>query len=209
MAATVTPAPASAEPTRFKEGDAVMIVARDASAADTKSGLYYTHFANMRGRILKAYGEEASILVDRDSLPGNVRLRHEESETAERTKYLDRMSEDAKSRMSQREKEFSLNYAVLVSMKDLRPDTGTPATPPAPPTEAGRVEAKAIAQAMKVVDPVTGDSTVGEASQDASDGGESGTDSAAKRLTAGELDVAEATHLAEIAQKKRSKGKTA
>src|SRR5436305_1814868 len=101
---------------KFNEGDRVKIIARDQTPADIKSGLYYSHFANLRGTILKVYGEEASVLVDRDTLPNEVRRRHEETETSERKRYLDRLSEDAKSKLGQKEKEFNLSYAVLVSV---------------------------------------------------------------------------------------------
>jgi len=147
----------------LKQGDRVIITARDQTAADAKSQLYFPHFANLAGRILKVYGEEASVLVDRETLPAEVRVRHEEGEAAERQKYLDRLSETARSGLSDKEKNFKLNYAVLVSLKDLRPDDGKATPAPASPTSAQRADAKAVAQSMKAVDPVTGASTVGEA----------------------------------------------
>lgn len=202
---TATTAPTNTAPSRFKEGDRVTIVARDASATDTKSGLYFPHFANLRGKILKSYGEEASVLVDRESLPGDVRVRHEQVEVAERTKYLDRLSEEARNRLGQKEKEFGLTYAILVSQNDLRPDTGAPTTAPAPVTARGVEEAKAVAHAMQTIDPVTGESTVGEASPTAEEPDQSGTDSAAKRLTEGELEAKEEAYLAERQSKAKKK----
>jgi hypothetical protein len=109
--------------TRFKDGDRVSIVARNQTAADVKSGLYYPHFANLSGTILKVYGEEASVLVDRETLPESIRKRHEQGEKAERAKYLDRLSDDARSKLSEKEKTFSLQYAVLVSLGDLKENT--------------------------------------------------------------------------------------
>lgn len=112
--------------TRFKEGDTVSVVARTQTAADVKSGLYYPHFANLTGTILKVYGEEASVLVDRDTLPEGIRKRHEQNEKAERTKYLDRLSDEARNRLSEKEKQFSLQYAVLVSLGDLKESKAAP-----------------------------------------------------------------------------------
>lgn len=109
--------------TRFKEGDRVSVIARNQTAADVKSGLYYPHFADLTGTILKVYGEEASVLVDRETLPEGIRKRHEQGEKAERAKYLDRLSDDARSRLSDKEKMFSLQYAVLVSLADLKVNT--------------------------------------------------------------------------------------
>jgi hypothetical protein len=111
---------------RFKQGDHVSVVARNQTAADVKSGLYYPHFANLTGSILKVYGEEASVLVDRETLPEGIRKRHEQNEKAERTKYLDRLSDEARNRMGEKEKAFSLQYAVLVSLADLKPSKAAP-----------------------------------------------------------------------------------
>lgn len=188
----------------IKQGDRVIIAAREQTAADAKSGLYYPHFANLAGRVLKLYGEEASVLVDRDTMPAEVRARHEEGETAERQKYLDRLSETARSGLSDKEKNFTLNYAVLVAVKDLRPDDGkAPKPAPAAPTAAQRAEAKAVAQAVKAVDPVTGESTVGEADLLADTPGASGTDSNVQRLTEADLAAREEEFLNSRAGKKK------
>ena len=114
--------------TKFKQNDRVTIIARDQTAADIKSGMYYPHYAHLTGSILKVYGEEASVLADRDTLPKEILKRHEESEKGERQKYLDRLSEEARRGAAEREKSFTLNYAVLVSVNDLKPAAKTPAT---------------------------------------------------------------------------------
>ncbi len=106
----------------YQAGDNVTILARDATAADTKSGLYFTHLGNLRGAILKIYGEEVSILIDRSSLPDAIRIRHEENEVAERKKYADRLSETARVGLSDKEKNFPLQYTVLVALKDVELD---------------------------------------------------------------------------------------
>jgi len=135
----------------FQAGDSVAVIARDATNADTKSGLYYPHFGNMRGTVLKIYGEEASILIDRDSLHTEIRTRHEENEIAERKKYAERISEAARNSLSDKEKNFPLQYTILIALKDVVPDA----------------------------------------------------DGAARRLSAADLDSAEATFLAERAKKKK------
>ncbi len=106
----------------YQAGDSVSIIARETIPADTKSGLYYPHFGNLRGSILKLYGEEASVLVDRDSLPDTIRTRHIENEVAERKKYADRLSETARGGLSEKEKNFPLQYTILVALKDVQPD---------------------------------------------------------------------------------------
>ncbi len=106
----------------FQAGDSVAVIARDATNSDTKSGLYYPHFADMRGTVLKIYGEEASILIDRDSLHTEIRVRHEENEIAERKKYAERISEAARNSLSDKEKNFPLQYTILIALKDVVPD---------------------------------------------------------------------------------------
>jgi len=105
----------------FKQGDNVVIATREQTSADVKSGLYYGHFAGLHGTILKVYGEEASVLVDRETLPAPILKRHEGNEKAERGRYLDRLSEVARNSLGEKEKNFALHYAVLVSVKDLSP----------------------------------------------------------------------------------------
>lgn len=106
----------------FKVGDSVRIIARDQTAADVKSQLYYPHMANLRGKVLKVFGEEASVNVDRTTLPAEIRSRHEGNEKAMRQRYLDGLSDEVRNRMSAKEKHFMLNYTILVSLKDLRED---------------------------------------------------------------------------------------
>jgi ribosomal protein L21E len=129
---------------KFREGDAVVVASREQSPQDVKSGLYYPHYAGLTGKILKLYGEEASVQVDRESLPADIRVRHEEGEKAMRQKWLDNLSEEARGRVADRERDFALNYAVLVSLADLSPFKGargggaTAAPAPAPPSRRRR-----------------------------------------------------------------------
>jgi hypothetical protein len=104
---------------KLSEGDAVVVTAREQSAADVKSGLYYPHYGGLTGTILKVYGEEASVLIDRDTLPAAIEKRHAENEKAMRQRWLDGLSEEARNRLSATEKAFGLNYALLVSLADL------------------------------------------------------------------------------------------
>ncbi len=191
---------------KYKEGDAVQIAARDAVSADTKSGLYFAHYANLKGTILKLYGEEASILVDRETLPTDIRARHDEGEKAMRQKWLDGLSEEGRNRLNSREKQFTLNYAVLVSLNDVTHDKSRPKADSnlgiASASPEANKEAEAVgASVTHALNPLTGESDVADASPDASEPGESGTDSATKRVSAQQLDANEAARLAESAKK--------
>ena len=180
---------------KYNEGDAVQIAARDAVSADTKSGLYFAHYAHMQGTILKLYGEEASVLVDRETLPAEVRVRHDEGEAAMRQKWLDGLSEEGRNRLSAREKAFTLNYAVLVSLNDLMPNKNGAKTNPAqaPATPQENETATAVGQSVaNALNPLTGRSDVDAPSKDAGEPSESGTDSAIKRVSPSDMDAREA-----------------
>jgi ribosomal protein L21E len=105
---------------RFKEGDRVQIAEREATAEDVKSGLYYPHFGGLTGIVQKVYETgDASIEVDLTSLPEEVAHRHEEMRLTMQTKWLDGLSEEARNRLSDAERNFNLRYTLLTSVSDL------------------------------------------------------------------------------------------
>ncbi|MES2464298.1 MAG: hypothetical protein V4671_27370 [Armatimonadota bacterium] len=205
-ASKTTPTAPSAASTAFKNGDHVQVRARDQSAADIKSGLYYKHYANLHGTILKLYGEEASVLVDRESLSAEVRERHESGEKAMRKKWLDGLSEEGRNRLSTREKEFGLNYAILVAVGDLKPfdPSQIPAAPETTSPDSS-ANAKEIARAAAAINPATGESDVDVAKVNPTEG-LSGTDSNVKRLSESQLAEAEDKFLAERARVTKKNG---
>ena len=207
MATSTTTAPKPGITTAFKNGDSVQVAARDQSAADIKSGLYFKHYANLYGTILKLYGEEASVLVNRDSLSNEIRERHEAGEKAMRKKWLDGLSEEGRNRLSAREKDFGLNYAILVSIGDLKPfDPSQVPSSVTPSTSEAPSDAKATAKAASAIDPTTGESDVAVATE-IPETGESGSDSSIKRLSESQLTAAEEQHLAERARAAKKNGK--
>ncbi len=122
---------------KVKEGDRVRIVARDSTDEDIKSGIYYSHYAGMTGTVQKVYSAaEVAVDVEHDSLSREIRKRHEDVRDQMKTKWLDGLSEEGRSKLTEREKDFNLRYVVLVKMDDLesagkRPETGFPAPPAA------------------------------------------------------------------------------
>lgn len=158
-------APEGTKPaSEWNAGDLVEIVTRDHTASDIKSQLYYPHLGGLSGRILKIYGEEAGVQIERTTLPDAIRVRHDEMEAAMRQKWLDGLSEDARSKLGDKEKEFNLAYTVLVSLKDLlkrAPGDVLHTPPPAPEIEGATEREKAAAhEAAAAVDPLTGESDV-------------------------------------------------
>ena len=130
----------------WKEGDRVQIADREATAEDIKTGLFYNHFRGLTGIIQKLYGEEAAIEIESQSMLDTVVTRHEDVQEQMRTKWLDSISEDAKSRLTNEEKDFRLRYTVLVAVKDLK--AATSALPAARKTFA-EIEAAEAAELEK------------------------------------------------------------
>lgn len=105
---------------QMAEGDAVQIADRDPNAADTKSGLFYPHYRGLTGTLTKLYADgTANITVDPESLPAEIRARHQAGTTAMRQKWLDGLSDEARNKLSGAEKKFSLRYSLLAGISDL------------------------------------------------------------------------------------------
>ncbi len=112
------------------EGAPVRLADRETSAADTKSGLFYPYYRNLTGTIAKLYSDNtAAVAVDPDSLPDDIRQRHQAGTDAMRQKWLDGLSDEGRNKLSAAEKKFSLRYSLLVSVNDLTNDL-TPAGAP-------------------------------------------------------------------------------
>lgn len=133
----------------FKEGDRVQVVDREATADDVKSGLFYNYFSGLTGNIQKVYTTgEAAIEVETESLDEPVAARHADVQEQMKSKWLDGLSEEARNRLTDAEKDFRLRYTILVNQTDLMQPDGkpkpkriveTPAPAPSP--------VKAVAQA--------------------------------------------------------------
>ncbi len=104
------------------EGEAVRLADRETTAADTKSGLFYPYYRGLTGTLAKLYSDNtAALSVDPDSLPEDIRKRHQAGTEAMRQKWLDGLSEEGRNKLSAAEKKFSLRYSLLVSVLDLSP----------------------------------------------------------------------------------------
>lgn len=107
----------------LKQGDRVRIVARSATAEDSKTGLYFPHYAGLPGTITHLYSDgEAAVEIDLEALSPDVRARHNSVRDQMKTKWLEGLSEEGRARLTDREKDFRLRYVVLVAVKDLERD---------------------------------------------------------------------------------------
>ena len=105
---------------KITTGARVRIVTRAATADDTKRGLYYPHFAGLTGVVQHIYdAEEVAVEIEPESLTAEVRARHASIRDQMKTKWLDGLSEEGRSKLTEREKDFRLRYVVLVNSTDL------------------------------------------------------------------------------------------
>lgn len=109
----------------FKSGDRVKIVTRDVAADDVKAGLYYEYFGGLTGVVDRVY-DDGSVCVDIDleSLNEDMRERHLAMQETERKRWLDNLSGEVRSRLTEDQRRLTMNYKILVSAKDLEPDKG-------------------------------------------------------------------------------------
>lgn len=115
----------------FKAGDRVQLVTRPVTPDDEKNGLYYSYFGGLTGSVDTVYAEgSVCVNVDLESLSSSARDRHLAMQEAERKKWLENLSGEARNRLSPEQKQLKLSYKILVSSKDMehikgsKPDGG-------------------------------------------------------------------------------------
>ena len=124
-------------------GDTVQVADREAAGPDAKSGLFYPHYRGLTGTVAKVYPDgTTAVTVDPSSLPETMRARHKAGSEAQRQKWLDGLSDEARNRLSAAEKQFSLRYTILVATTDLAPSDEA-ADAPARKSDADYADAEA------------------------------------------------------------------
>ncbi|HEY3265500.1 MAG TPA: hypothetical protein VGM37_01130 [Armatimonadota bacterium] len=104
----------------FKQGDRVRVIARPQSANDIKENAYFPHMGGVEGTVVKVYSpEEITVSVDRETLPEQNAARHTEIEKRLQERWMDSISQEARANLSDAEKQFKLNYSVIVPANDL------------------------------------------------------------------------------------------
>lgn len=110
---------------KVTEGMKVRIKAREASSEEIKTGRYLPHLGGLTGKVLCLYSDsEIAVQIDLASLPASIRERHLQQQEAMQNRWLESLSEEARSRLTPEEKIFQLNYVALVSANDLEPLRG-------------------------------------------------------------------------------------
>ena len=129
---------------KFNVGQAVRLADHEpVTGPDAKPVPFYDFYRNLLGTVAKVFDDgTVSVSVDRESLPKELRQRHENCEQRDRDKWLDRLSDEERNRMSAAQKKFSYRYTLLVAATDLLPAGAKPAAEPSQRT--GKPEAVAI-----------------------------------------------------------------
>ena len=104
---------------KFKEGEYVRVISREATPDDAKNGTYYPHFGGLAGVVDKIYEKEVVVKVDDASLPEEILKRHLDIQESMKKKWLNGLSGEARNRLSPEERQFSLSYTILVQVTDL------------------------------------------------------------------------------------------
>jgi len=132
--------------TKLKEGDAVQVVDREATPADEKSRTFFNHYRNARGILEKLYEDgTATVVLEADTLPDEIRARHADLTEKARQKWLDGLSSEARSRLTPEEQQFDMRYTILVEAGDLLPAGSAPAKQ----SQAGAASAESAPRAAR------------------------------------------------------------
>ena len=107
--------------TDYSPEDRVQVIDREATPDENKKRIFYNHMRGLIGTVRRVYEEHEEVWVDidLDSLPEDVRQRHQETEDQMRNKWLDGLSDEARRRMGEAEKAFSLRYSILTTPNHL------------------------------------------------------------------------------------------
>jgi len=110
----------------IKAGDKVRVVKRSVAAEDVRSGLYYQYFGGLTGKVDRLYDDQsACIEVDLESLDEPARESHLAMQEGERTRWVESIAQEARSRLSPEQQKLRMSYKILVSKKDLEEFAGS------------------------------------------------------------------------------------
>jgi hypothetical protein len=109
----------------FKAGDRVQVTAREITSDDERTGLYYSYFGGLTGKVDRVYDDNSVCVdIDLESLTEDTRERHLIMQENEQKRWLDGLSGEARNRLTAEQKQLKLSYKILVSEKDLTPIKG-------------------------------------------------------------------------------------
>ncbi|MEP6757464.1 MAG: hypothetical protein ABJA67_18330 [Chthonomonadales bacterium] len=134
-------------------GQRVRIKAREQTEDDVKSQMYFGFYAGLTGTVQKYYSDaEVSVEVEHECLTKEIRKRHEDVRDQMKTKWIDGLSEEGRSKLTEREKDFYLRYVVLVMGSDLEKIAPKPEVKPV--AVAASTPAVEAAPARKTIEEI-------------------------------------------------------
>lgn len=105
---------------KLNEGDAVQVVDREATPEEEKNHTFFNYYRNLSGTLERVYPDGmATVVVDPESLPEDVRTRHFDLTEKAKNKWLDGLSGEARAKLTPDEKVFNMRYTILVDKEDL------------------------------------------------------------------------------------------
>ena len=108
---------------QMEKGSPVCIKERPVTPDDTRSGLYYQYFSGLKGKVDRAYDDGSVCLdIDLESLPEAARKRHLGIQDAEKKKWLNSLSDEARNRLTSEQKQLKISYKILVHKNDVEDD---------------------------------------------------------------------------------------
>jgi hypothetical protein len=129
---------------KVKEGDRVRVATREQTEEDIKANIYFGYYGGLTGVVTRVYNEnEVTVEIEPESLTRDIRKRHEDVRDQMKTKWLDGLSEEGRSKLTEREKDFNLRFIILTKVDDLEKIGARPVPPvKAAPAEAVRSTAE-------------------------------------------------------------------
>lgn len=168
----------------FKAGDRVQVTAREVTGDDERTGLYYSYFGGLTGKVDRVYDDNSVCIdIDLESLTEGARERHFTMQQNEQKRWLEGLSGEARNRLTPEQKQLKLSYKILVSEKDLTPLKGDK-------PKGGKKAEKAEASAED------------SASESGDKGPARAPEPAPKRLSEADLNAAEEEYLRSLQNKK-------
>ena len=96
------------------------VVTRETTMQDKMANRYFDHMAGLVGTVQNVYSdEEIAVKVDLNSLSKVSKDVHTEATKRLRSKFLESVSEEGRSKLTAEEKDFVPNYMILVRAEDL------------------------------------------------------------------------------------------
>jgi hypothetical protein len=128
----------------FKTGDRIRIAQRAVTSDDAKTGLYFSYFGGLTGKVDRTYDDgSVCVEIDLESLQEDTRERHAAMQEAERKRWLESLSDEARNRLTPDQRQLKMSYKLLVSRKDLEPHKGGKPAPESSPKSKGSQDASA------------------------------------------------------------------